>query len=219
MSSKQRSRNRWTSSASRCLASVVQLARSANSTVTWRRYVRALSTAVSVCSASLADKSFQDLRALPRIIGLHTHGVHIDPCLGLGSQTLQAGFHRPGEEQAIGQRIRHGGAPSGAATCIPRLANLVDRLFIAQADELFAVELAHVGDVKRQVSLALRSSFLHVIRYRHTAGGTYDYTLWIAPCLTDELPKGRYFLFEALQRDHHRHPAIGDLGGLRHTFG
>src|SRR5262249_33548447 len=90
---------------------------------------------------------------------------------------------------------------------------------MAHADELFAVIIPHVSDVKGGVCLALLTHLVDIARDRDAARRTDDDTVRVASSLLHERPEFLNLTSKVLQRNEDRHPAVGNTCGLCHTFG
>src|SRR5215510_1530924 len=152
------------------------------------------------------------------IIQCHIDRVQIDASFCLGFQTFHTGFDRPGKEQAIDQSIGHRGNARGVAAFLPGVTYHSYGFLMAHADELFAVIVPHVSDVKGGVCLALLTRLVDIARDGDAARRTDDDTVRVTSSLLHELPEFLDFASKMLQRDEHRHPAVGNARGLCHTF-
>src|SRR5262249_8492749 len=90
---------------------------------------------------------------------------------------------------------------------------------MAHADELFAVIVPHIGDVKGGVGLALLMRLVDIARDGDAARRTDDDTVRVASSLLHELPEILDLASKMLERDEYRHPAIGNARGLCYAFG
>ena len=107
----------------------------------------------------------------------------------------------------------------GVAAFFPGVAHHSDGFLMAHTDELFAVIVSHVGNIKGGVRLALLTRLVDITRDRDAPRRTYDDAVWVASSLLHELPEFLNLTSKLLERDEHWHPAIGNAGGLGHTFG
>src|SRR5882672_5256709 len=124
-----------------------------------------------------------------RIIHSHIDRVQIDARFCLSFQAFYTGFGRTGKEQAVDQGIGNRGDTGGVAAFFPGVTYHSHGFLMAHADELFAVIVPHVGDVKGGVCFALLTRLVDIARDRDAARRTYDDTVWVASRLLDELPE------------------------------
>src|SRR6202008_4958075 len=99
---------------------------------------------------------------------------------------------------------------SSVTALIPGVTHHGYGFLVAHANELFAIIVAHVGDVKGNVRLARLPCLLDIASYGYTARrASYD-TLRVAASLLDELAKRLHFAPQVLEWDQDWHPAIGN---------
>src|SRR5712691_10845737 len=121
------------------------------------------------------------------------HRVQIDTGFGLSRQAFHTGFDWTGKEQAVDQRLGHGSAASGVAAFVPGVAHHGYGFLVAHTDELFAIIVTHVGDVKGDVRLARLTCRLDIVRHGHTARRAHGDTVRIAASLLDEPAERLHF--------------------------
>src|SRR6266567_7812102 len=145
--------------------------------------------------------------------------MQINTRFRLGFQAFHTGFDRTGKEQAIDQGIRYRSDAGGMAAFLPGVTHHSYGFLMAHAHELFAVIVPHVGNVKGGVCLALLTRFIDIVRDGDAARRTDDDTVRVASSLLDKLSEFLNLASKMFERDEHWHPAIGNAGGLCHTFG
>src|SRR4030095_5226571 len=175
------------------------------------------------CLTSTRSRSAYQLCKAPgrlvRVIYGHVDCVQIDASFCLGFQAFHTGLGWSCKKQTVDQGIGNSGDASGVAAFLPGVTHHSYGFLMAHAHELFAVIVAHVGDVKGGVCLALLTHLVDIARDGDTARRTDEDTVRVAASLLHELPEFLNLTSKVLQRDEDRHPAVGNARGLRHTFG
>src|SRR5262245_8632295 len=115
--------------------------------------------------------------------------MQIDASFGLGFQVFHTGFDWTGKEQAVNQGIGNRSDAGGVAAFLPGVTHHSYSFLMAHADELFAVIVPHVGDVKGDVCLALLTRLVDIARDGDATRSTNDDTVGIAPSFLNEVPE------------------------------
>ena len=142
-------------------------------------------------------------------------------CRSMPASGLPGALHRlPPDRRRTGYRpgIGHRGNASGVTAFLPGMTHYSHGFLMAHTDELFAVIVPHVGNVKGGVRLTL-TRLVDIARDGDAARRTDDDTVRVASGLLHELPKFLNLTSKVLQRDEDWHPAVGNARRLRHTLG
>src|SRR5215471_21680123 len=94
-----------------------------------------------------------------------------------------------------------------------------DGLLMAHADELLAIIVTHVSDVKGGVGLTRLPCLINIVGHSHTARRAHRDTVRVAASLLNELAEMLNGASELWEWNQDRHPAVGNARGLFHAFG